>query len=677
MNETVSTRSSRNRRVVALMGWGCLVITSFFLWNARQSGSIRAVTDEPVAFILAAFSAFVGVFAWMLYNPGRRTAAASPSLFFAALATLFPPSIIGFCLMPVDSPLRWWLALGLFLLCVVAVLSHVPDEFFGVPRGRSSYFTPMPAFDRVEGTVLDPNASWFTLEDLTKVVLDAPRQSLAPRAYLQRGESSRPVAPVRAEVRQVSEVDDILGTDFDLGLLDDDFDYDDRPARRTVEQEHQPEPRAFREPTTAADRGRRTTTRTGGSVYNRLNPDSGRLRMDQRSRREAAARLTSVGYSPSRTTQHASTLRVQPTTGRGTRASLSAFGAAGVGSVSSRLGERRSSSSYRSPEPATPVESAEQITRRREDADRQIRQREQAKREQAQREQAQREQTRREQAQREETERAEVQREAERRQLDAQRREEARQLAAAEAEAKARTQREQALREREASEARARRDSEQAQRTRDSKDRKSRSNRSDRTRSDDDTAASSSKSGLGALPVPIPFDVGDDLSGPPIEDKAQSQQLFGQTIQRDSSSKQTKADNTTVARPKRRSRYDDDQPEAAEPIASTKRTPVQTSSLKKQQQDFERTRDEDGSELVEGVMQIHFDKGQKRANVHIPFSPPLPGMPEVDCECVGGEDLRLKVPVRQSYGIRIEARRSNADEPLDAEVGFAAVYTDG
>jgi hypothetical protein len=199
MNETVSTRSSRNRRVVALMGWGCLVITAFFMSSARQTDSIRAVTDEPVAFILAAFAAFVGVFAWMLYNPGRRTAPEAWSLAFAALATLFPPSIIGFCLMPVESPLRWWLALGLFLLCVVAVLSHVPDEFFGVPRGRSSYLTPIPAFDRVEGTVLDPNASWFTREDLTRVVLDAPRPSLAPRSYLQRPETVRAGVPVRAE----------------------------------------------------------------------------------------------------------------------------------------------------------------------------------------------------------------------------------------------------------------------------------------------------------------------------------------------------------------------------------------------------------------------------------------------------------------------------------------------
>jgi hypothetical protein len=217
--------------VVALMGWGCLVDTAFLRWNARQAGSVRSVTIEPVAFLLAAFAAFVGVFAWMLYNPGRRSAAESPSLFFGAGATLFPPPIIGFCLMPIDSELRWWLALGLFLLCAIAILSHLPDEFFGVPRSRQTYLTPLPAFDRVAGTVLDPESSWFRFEDLSRVVADSERPSLAPRAYLQREVSRSPSAAL-TELRAATAVDDILGSDFDLGLLDDALPEDDLLDRR-------------------------------------------------------------------------------------------------------------------------------------------------------------------------------------------------------------------------------------------------------------------------------------------------------------------------------------------------------------------------------------------------------------------------------------------------------------
>ncbi|MFN8706291.1 MAG: hypothetical protein ACK50J_06380, partial [Planctomyces sp.] len=58
---------------------------------------------------------------------------------------------------------------------------------------------------------------------------------------------------------------------------------------------------------------------------------------------------------------------------------------------------------------------------------------------------------------------------------------------------------------------------------------------------------------------------------------------------------------------------------------------------------------------------------------HVPFNPPLPGVPEVEVEAVGDEDLRLKVAVRQSYGIRIEARRTETADRLVTDVGFAAV----
>ena len=73
----------------------------------------------------------------------------------------------------------------------------------------------------------------------------------------------------------------------------------------------------------------------------------------------------------------------------------------------------------------------------------------------------------------------------------------------------------------------------------------------------------------------------------------------------------------------------------------------------------ERTIDASGAEMVEGVAVVQFERGQKKANIHIPFSPPLQGVPEVDVECVGGESLRLKVPTPQPFGMRIEARRSN------------------
>ena len=90
---------------------------------------------------------------------------------------------------------------------------------------------------------------------------------------------------------------------------------------------------------------------------------------------------------------------------------------------------------------------------------------------------------------------------------------------------------------------------------------------------------------------------------------------------------------------------------------------------------LERIRDEHGGEMIEGTIGVFFEVGQKRAHLHVPFSPPLPGLPEVECEPAGEDSIRVKVAVRQPYGIRIEARRAEASEALKSEVSFAAVYT--
>lgn len=90
---------------------------------------------------------------------------------------------------------------------------------------------------------------------------------------------------------------------------------------------------------------------------------------------------------------------------------------------------------------------------------------------------------------------------------------------------------------------------------------------------------------------------------------------------------------------------------------------------------MERLKDDLGGEMIDGTIRVFFEVGQKRAHLHVPFSPPLAGLPEVECEAVGDDSVRCKVAVRQPYGIRIEARRSEASRALNTEIGFAAVYT--
>ncbi len=90
---------------------------------------------------------------------------------------------------------------------------------------------------------------------------------------------------------------------------------------------------------------------------------------------------------------------------------------------------------------------------------------------------------------------------------------------------------------------------------------------------------------------------------------------------------------------------------------------------------LERSEDEFGGVMVEGVARAVFRPGQKRVNLQIPLSPPLPGVPEAECEPAGHEPLRARVALRQPYGLRIEVRRSEASESLEADIAFSAVYT--
>lgn len=90
---------------------------------------------------------------------------------------------------------------------------------------------------------------------------------------------------------------------------------------------------------------------------------------------------------------------------------------------------------------------------------------------------------------------------------------------------------------------------------------------------------------------------------------------------------------------------------------------------------MERLKDELGGEMIDGTIRVFFEVGQKRAHLHVPFSPPLAGLPEVECEAISDDSVRCKVAVRQPYGIRIEARRSDASRALHTDIGFAAVYT--
>lgn len=357
------TRESANRRLAAVTAWCALFVAAAFLTRGRLAGVTPASVNGATAVLLSAYGAFVAVFAWMLYNPDRRSPSESPMLFLASAATLGPPPVIGFCLMPADSGLRAWLAFGVLLLVIIAVLSPVPEGFFSIPRSRLSYLQLAPVLDIADGTVdaFDPN--WLQYTDLSEVVADAERPSLAPRAYLQQ----------------------------------------DRIAART--------------------------------------------RRGRDSRRQSEP--TDVSVLPAK--------------------------------------------------------------------------------------------------------------------------------------------------------------------------------------------KSTAK-------------------------KSTAKNSTAETWTAENSTAETRTGGSSTG-----------EKESSDRIEST--APPQSISLLEKPAEQERFLDESGTELVEGTLTVRFDRGQKRAHLHVAFSPPLPGVPDVECEPVGDVPLRLKIPVRQSYGIRIDVRRTQAAEPLETEIAYSAIYS--
>lgn len=79
-----------------------------------------------------------------------------------------------------------------------------------------------------------------------------------------------------------------------------------------------------------------------------------------------------------------------------------------------------------------------------------------------------------------------------------------------------------------------------------------------------------------------------------------------------------------------------------------------------------------GGETAEGGIKAAFAPGQRQAVLHVSFCPPLPGVPEVECEVLDDAPVEVRVTAAQPYGLRLEARRDDAREPLRTEIGFVA-----
>lgn len=88
-------------------------------------------------------------------------------------------------------------------------------------------------------------------------------------------------------------------------------------------------------------------------------------------------------------------------------------------------------------------------------------------------------------------------------------------------------------------------------------------------------------------------------------------------------------------------------------------------------QSMSRSTGTDGSETIEGTVLLSFASGQQIGVVHLPFSPQLASEPQVSCHLLEDRPVRLRVTTAQSYGVRLEAKRTDAAlDEVDIQVGY-------
>lgn len=85
-------------------------------------------------------------------------------------------------------------------------------------------------------------------------------------------------------------------------------------------------------------------------------------------------------------------------------------------------------------------------------------------------------------------------------------------------------------------------------------------------------------------------------------------------------------------------------------------------------------RDEPDGEAIEGTVRVHFTPGQRESVVHVTFCPPLSSVPDVELECIDGDEWQLKTEAALPYGLRIQIRRS-AGVTLDQSGRIAYLAT--
>lgn len=703
-------RRIQSRRALAIMAWVSLVVIAGLLWYGQENGIIRIQAWEPAALLLSAYSAFLAIFGWLLFAPERRSAEESPALFFSGMLTLIPPCFIAYHLMPPSSPLRGWLTLGIFVFGLIAILSPLPDEVFAVPRDRKSYLQPLtdcylsaldveepqldlqnlvprsyrtltgPESDRdtsrdtgqftgSSGAARDPWTDPFYGTGRSLSQVGSSRKSTYSESRSRGSDTRTGTAPLRepisqsfnsettnrgpsyrdASSRDESNRDAAISHNPSKGAVPSDryqSEYRERPQIPSHELPRGAGPE-FSSPTLTPSLSPPPLPPIPSALPPAIpteQPTSGFSRPPMTARSAFAPRESRTpNFQPAKTSTPATpetSANTNPaSTGRRPLTEPGGRTAPAVG-FQSPPGSRPITSS---PPPAPSYLASPPVsTSTAKTAD--------------------------------STGAASV-----------------------------------------------------PKRSLSDETRSSTTNIAQSTGTS--TAAKSMLSpqsppvapqqrpvtptpmipdtmlSLGSMTAAAPLASSatfDDVLKSAVAEfttvteptravqktaEAVRPLLDKETLPSDSRSSNQRATTPSSTRPPVTNIFELDRQikeeeaqnvrdidaEIDSSMESVAAPVTRTSPLSDVK--MERIKDEYGGEMVDGTIRVFFEVGQKRAHLHVPFSPPLEGLPEVECEAISDDSVRCKVAVRQPYGIRIEARRSDASRALTTEIGFAAVYT--
>ena len=567
-------RRIQGRRALAILAWATLVIVAGLLWYGQYKRIIRIQAWEPAALLLSAYATFLAIFGWMLFSPGRKSAEESPGLFFSGMLTLIPPCFIAYHLMPVGSPLKPWLTIGVFVFGVIAIMSPLPEEVFAIPRERRTYLQPLTDAYLTELNVDEPQVHFEDVAPRTAYWLSRPAEDAsASRSTEARDPWGDPFLGTgrqlsRIGVSQSRRAEETSRSDR-RRPLDDASDLNSfnanspgmpvQPSFGNLTPLRAPAKPASDFSDTAPDTstGRRPLTERGGRANNPVGFQSPPI----------APRVISQSPPPLPTGTFSQTkpsvLNLPPISALPIVVSPPALrtkpeAASNVTAFS--LHETPAVTSLAASQLVTSTNPLPDLT-----------------------------------------------------------------------DVLATIEHPKSIRVPEVA--------------------------------------------SGSRAVTEPSTAAMLLTKPVSATREKTLQELDREIRQQEASL-VEADSGV---PTDGDGDDDDDDDDEKLMESAARIPAVgvTRSVSQPSGDIslERIRDEHGGEMIEGTVKVFFEVGQKRAHLHVPFSPPLAGLPEVECEPADDQSIRIKVAVRQPYGVRIEARRAEASEALRTEISFAAVYT--